>query len=273
VAVVDGFSELSGVDLDAVRPDAGAKDTRFLVVTSRVPTHLPEAVVIRPLEFGLRDLDRLLDAFVAESADLGDISGEEREELRERVKQLMFHIGRDQDQPRTLPMIFLKLMIDRAEQLRDSGVELRELPGSVIDLVEGYTCAVLKDRGAWIDAARSAALVCLGRELRPMWRPEGEYKAVGLTSDDLTALSRSGLLVESGSKGDPHFKFSLDPIAEYLAAWEWVIGIRDGRRTREDLARVVAVQPPPDGFLHALEMWARKDRVDLGLPDSVTRPA
>jgi hypothetical protein len=50
---------------DAIRADKGAVDSRALVVTSRLPTNLPESLLIRPQGLTLAFLDRVLDDLIA----------------------------------------------------------------------------------------------------------------------------------------------------------------------------------------------------------------
>jgi hypothetical protein len=151
-------------------------------------------------------------------------------------------------------------MVERAKQLLDGGDMLDHLPRAIVALVRDYACELLreeKDPLQSIRDARAAAIVCLGEDLQPAWRSLSLYEAVGLPADKLNALARCGLMVESGSAGDPYFKFSLDPVAEYLAAWEWVVGIRDRQRDRGQLTRELdsLAERPPEEFLTALKQW------------------
>src|SRR5262249_23761533 len=57
LVVIDGVSEMANEAADAIRPDKGAVDLRVLVVTSRLPTNLPESLLIRPQGLTLALLD------------------------------------------------------------------------------------------------------------------------------------------------------------------------------------------------------------------------
>jgi hypothetical protein len=68
LVVVDGVSEMPKEAAELpIRPDKGAVNTRFLVVTSRLPTNLLESHVIRPQELTIEVLDRVLDDLIAAS--------------------------------------------------------------------------------------------------------------------------------------------------------------------------------------------------------------
>jgi hypothetical protein len=65
LVVVDGVSEMAAwVSQGAIDPDRGAVSSRALVVTSRLPTNLPESLVIRPQGLTLAFLDRVLDDLI-----------------------------------------------------------------------------------------------------------------------------------------------------------------------------------------------------------------
>jgi hypothetical protein len=115
LVIADGISETSDQDMTALQPDKGSSFVHALVVTSRRPTELPESLLIRPQAVNLMFLDRILDDLVASTIGAGVLSAEQRELLRDRMKAMMTSThGGEQF---SVPMIFLKVMVDRANRL------------------------------------------------------------------------------------------------------------------------------------------------------------
>jgi hypothetical protein len=239
LVVVDGASEMKeAVISTAIRPDQGAKDSRALVVTSRVPTRLPDSVVIKPQSLTLKFLDRVLDPLIEVTVGSGRFEGDQRETLRDRLKDLMKESG-DGSHERQLPMIFLRLMIQRADQLLNEGKKLNELPRTLADLVNSYTEQLLAnatdDLVALVKQAREAAKVCMGVELTPVARSQAKYIQAGLPPEALETFVTSGLMAKFGEASDPFYKFALDPVAEQLSVNRLVFALRDGTADKSEI--------------------------------------
>jgi len=260
LAVFDGFSEILQDETDEmIRPEKGTVYTQALVITSRRPTNLPESLVIRPQGLTLAFLDRVLDDLIAASAGSGRFNDAEREELRRHVRSLIDD-ARDGVKERQVPMIFLKLMIERADQLLKNEKQLDELPKTLSELVTDYTEQLLRseqDLPLAMHQARTTAHVCMGKERSPAARSENRYTAKGVSKEILDKFRTAGLMVRSGEKGDPFYKFALDPIAEQLDANRLLIDIREERADQAELDELVRrwEELPPD-FVSALRRAA-----------------
>jgi hypothetical protein len=262
--VVDGVSEMAKGSADLpIRPDKGAVDTRFLVVTSRLPTNLPEAVSIRPQGLTIEVLDRVLDDLIAANVGSKRFNHVDREELRTRIRSLISDAGEGDKEPQ-VPMIFIKLTIDRADQLLSEGKQLADLPTSLAELVTEYTEQLLRNEPDFtltVWKARIAGQVCMGNERRPASRPGTSYDAKGLSREVLDKFVAAGLMVQSGYKSDPFFKFALDPVAEQLDANRIVIGIRDASADQTEIDELIQQwEKVPEDFIRTLRGAAAKYR-------------
>ena len=256
LVVVDGISEMPKEAVDAlIFPEKGAADSRVLIVTSRSPTNLPDSLVIRPLALNLNFLDRVLDDLVAATVGSGRFSNSEREALRNRVRSLIDE-RHDDGQQNEVPMIFLRLMIERTDRLLTEKKNLDQLPKTLSELVTDYTEQLLRneeDPVLAIRQARIAAQVCMGKPRRPAARSENSYTAKGLPRELLDKFVIAGLMVQSGSKSDPFFKFTLDPIAEQLDANRLVIALRDASADQAEIDELVQQwEELPGDFIEAL---------------------
>jgi hypothetical protein len=257
LVVVDGISEMAAsVGQGVIWPDSGVMNARALVVTSRLPTNLPESLVIRPQGLTLAFLDRVLDGLVAANVGAGRFNEGEREELRRHLRSLI-EDARDGVKERQVPMIFLKLMIERADQLLKEKKPLNGLPRALSELVTDYTERQLlrnePDIHMAMRLARTTAQVCMGKERRPAARSEYRYESKGVSKEILDNFVTAGLIVRSGEKGDPFYKFALDPIAEQLDANRLMIDIREDRADQTELDELLRRwEEMPQDFLSAL---------------------
>jgi hypothetical protein len=145
----------------------------------------------------------------------------------------------DGSHERQLPMIFLRLMIQRADQLLNEGKKLNELPRTLADLVNSYTEQLLAkatdDLVALVKQAREAAKVCMGVELTPVARSQAKYIQAGLPPEALETFVTSGLMTKFGEASDPFYKFALDPVAEQLSVNRLVFALRDGTADKSEI--------------------------------------
>jgi hypothetical protein len=264
LAVCDGFSEmLQDETHEMIRPEKGTVYTHALVVTSRIATNLHESLVIRPQGLTLAFLDRVLDGLIAANVGPNRFTDGEREELRQYVRSLI-EGARDGSKENPVPTIFLKLMIERADQLLKEKKRLYELPRTLSQLVTEYTEQLLRtepDIHLAMQRARTAAQVCTGKERSPVARSESRYASKGVSKEILDKFVITGLMVRLGEKGDPFYKFALDPIAEQLDANRLVIDIREDRADQAELDDLlVRWEELPEDFVRALRRAAAKYR-------------
>jgi hypothetical protein len=196
-------------------------------------------------------MDAVLDRYLEDVVGAGRFTPEQRESIREALKSIMKELSASAGHTPEIPMVFVKLLVQRADQVLGAG-ETTGLPGQVDprlphglgDLVDGYLASLLETRPDSVSQAgqaRLAALACVGAEGLPVWRPLAAYAGRGVTPDQLEALATAGLLLKDATDvGDPRYKFVLDPIADYLAAKELVLAVRDGKLTAAALKAQIA---------------------------------
>lgn len=266
LVVFDGLSETSRNTDDIIRPEKGTVYTQALVITSRVSTNLPESLVIRPQGLTLAFLDRVLDGLIAANVGPDRFNDDEREELRRHVRSLIDD-ARDGVKEGQVPMMFLKLMIERADQLLKEKKQLDELPRTLSELVTDYAEQLLRneqDLRLAMHQARTTAQVCMGKERSPAARSEDRYTAKGVSKEILDKFVTAGLMVRSGEKGDPFYKFALDPIAGQLEANRVVVDIREDRADQTELDELVRRwEELPQDFVRALRRAAARYRQEI----------
>jgi photosystem II stability/assembly factor-like uncharacterized protein len=250
LALIDGISEkatdIEALELDALNPSKGAALTHLVVMTSRRRIQIPDVVKVLPKAVDLGTIDEVLSRYLDDVVGAGRFSPAQREAIRESLKGIMKEMSHESGQPPQIPMVFVKLIIQRADEVlpkddtsETSGSAEASLPKDLSELVDAYVASLLEarpDRVAEANQARRAALACIGQDGLPKLRPLAAYEAKALTLAQLEGLVVTGLMVKDAADvGDPRYKFALDPIAEYLAAKELVISVRDGRMTPEQL--------------------------------------
>jgi hypothetical protein len=99
----------------------------------------------------------------------------------------------------------------------------------------------------------------MGKERSPAARSENGYTAKGVSKEILDRFVTAGLMVRSGDKSDPFYKFALDPIAEQLDANRLVIDIREDRADQTELDELVRRWDElPQDFVSALRRAGAK---------------
>ncbi len=250
LALVDGVSEktsdIEALELGPLNPAKGAVLTHLAVLTSRRRIQIPEVVKVLPKPVDLGTIDEVLSRYLDDVVGAGRFTPAQREAIRETLKGIMKEMSHEPGQTPQIPMVFVKLIIQRADEVlaTDDKSETTEraeeaLPKDLAELVDGYVASLLEARTDTVSEAaqaRRAALVCVGSDGIPKLRPLAAYEARSLTLAQLEGLVTTGHMVKDAvDVGDPRYKFALDPIAEYLAAKELVMAVRDGRMTLADL--------------------------------------
>jgi photosystem II stability/assembly factor-like uncharacterized protein len=266
LALVDGVSEKVS-DLDALfaeqmNPSKGGEMTHLLVVTSRRRILAPEVLKVLPKPVDLGSIDTVISRYLDDIVGAGRFGPAQREAIREALKGVMKEISDAAGKAPEVPMVFLKLIIERADQTfgkdGDSGAPV-SLPADIPSLVDAYLANLFEARTDVVGEerrARRAALACVGQNGIPKWRPLAAYEARELKQEEVESLVVSGLISKDATDaGDPLYKFALDPIAEYLAAKETVMAVRDSRMTAA-AARAACAQFEP-----ASEVVALVDRI------------
>jgi HEAT repeat protein len=262
LVVVDGLSEMNEASRRSVEPDSVKFDPNALVVTSRVDkelTSIPEKTTICPLRIPSTLLPSFFKSYIDSHA--ANVSFEENEPLYCATE--LAKIAGNRPITVLLAKQYVRLMIDRK-----LGIE-STMPENVPDIMLGYLNHLNRPSpGApsWpVDprevqrAAKIVAWECVRSTLHSssatyssvLEKLGGEITAtqmIKLLNEDLRLLQIAGAGLDSVS-------FTLDPLAEYLAALYLVETSGSSHVLwREFLAKATGVvsSGASDGFLLAL---------------------
>lgn len=257
IAVIDGVSEMPDLKKEFIDPEKGAKNIHAVVYTSRKPISFEFSCQIIPMGIKLSFLDNLIDGLTNVYVGANKFE-EQREILRSKIIGMIKNIN-ESDPDKSIPIIFLKLMIEKASELVDRGEELEKgLPATFYDLCESYISDVVRKMPNQEQSARklrSAAVVSLGlsntlnaedfedqlmkvERIEAQWVPINIYLQI-LSHGDIELFTDSGILVVSGPLDDKRIKFNHDPIAEYLAAKEICTLLRDKNKTLKGIPHLI----------------------------------
>jgi HEAT repeat protein len=250
IAVVDGLSERS-IEARALEPTAGAALTRALIVTSRLPVLLTDKLVLTPKGVSLLNVDLLLERWM-DKMHAARFSGPQREQVRKAMRHLL-------QESSELPTIIVELVLRTAKRKMPAN-ETAELPSTIRELVEEFVSDLVKGDAELFAAACRAAVVCLGEELVPRWRPASLYEG-----GSRQRLLEGGVLTSNQSVASPQCKITLDPVAEELVAQHWDRELDEKRETPNSLRlRLEKARELDsiDGFSLALNRFERLRDLD-----------
>jgi len=183
------------------------------------------------------------------------------------------------------PMLF-RFFVDQAIELRKQNEPLDRLPASIPEIILQYIRGTNPQDTATPDFVDNNLLVpaarCIGWcSLEKRFIPGDVFRnrvvelidMAGLKNKAdllLKRLAANGVLVERDVGGTRRWRFSLDPLAEYLAAIYWTDILRDNReRWVRWLNQMRTIQPDfhkIKGFLVALEDCINAYREELNIP-------
>jgi len=263
ITVVDGISEMTDFKNEFIDPELGAKDAYAVIFTSRKPLNFSDINTVTPLGLDLNSLDSLIERFTTTFVGIEHF-GSHRETLRTKIKQMMVEMG-DQYHFKAIPLILLKLIIDRAAALVEKEGNLEKLPKNINGLMDDYIHALLantENGNHLVKELRKAALISLGlsevlkpgftrvtnkQAFKPAWISEDIFKK-HIDQADLNYLINSGILQTEGELGDKTIKFAYDTLSEYLTAKELCIYYRDTalpEKVIQDLLTDCCIQNDP----------------------------
>lgn len=267
LVIIDHLSEMGERTRDQVNPAAADFPIRSLVITSRVKESLGGAVVatLRPLRIQWSSVARFLQLYLTMEKKLANIS---QGDFHRHCGRLVELAGDGE-----VTVLMAKLF---AELVATAG----PIPTTIPDLVLEYLNHLNSTRTAADPdnlelqrVATAAAYACLVKSFspKPALRADVIARIAAPNAEQLVAyLERLGVVQTSGA--GRLVKFTLDPVAEYLAALRlvemnggdeaaWTKLLAEPRLSDDntDLVR---------GFLHALVESIRA-REEMNVPQSV----
>jgi hypothetical protein len=276
--VMDGFSEMSQDKRNKILHSNALFSARAMVTTSRVEEKIPgvELTRIKPMRVEGDHLSSFMEAYLVRrhKKDLfGDI------EYFDYLGKLSRMVGEGQ-----VTVLLAKLYAEQMISAKDS--PSNRLPDNIPDLMLEYlnelnrgTRQVHLDDRVVHRVAKIIAWECLRETFRPkaahinciVQRLGGETDTV---EQRLKYLESNLRVVQTIGAARDRIRFTLDPLAEYLAALQVMEDNGDNEKNWLSLLSA-AMSPPsanvevPKGFLNALRDCCTSKRDVSHVPDSV----
>ena len=289
LVLVDRLSERPEAMSAYIRTIHGSVPVGALIVTTReaIDFEAGDAVRVFPQPLDLSTLLYLMTSLLAASSMSGRLSDPEQQlELGKRLLALL----RPFKDGAALTPLLVKLYVDRAVMIAESGGYVEELPATVPDAYFAYLRQV-NPSGASVpnamsdeDMLRAAKILArlatekafVPREFA-LSRARMELAARGWTrpegADPVRRLTDNGVLQTREAGADHLLRFVLDPVAEFLAAMSWAEECGTSAAAWENLFRRVDAQSSyHGGFETALMMICRAYGAYYGWGCNVERP-
>ena len=277
LVIVDHLSETGAADRDAIRPGHAEFPVHALVVTSRrdEPLDGMPKCVVQPLRIEGNRLSTFMEAYLVARGKRPLFTDQEYFEGCRRLSAL---VGGREVTP-LLAKLYAEQMIAGKENRADS-----TLPTNLPDLMLGYLSELNRSvagdqRRSDFEVQRDAGLLAL-ECLRHHFRPEPislETALETLGGDDarerLVYLEDQLRLIRTTEPARDHVCFTLDPLAEYLAALHLVYKSRGNAATwTEFAAKANELQTAGEtikGFLLAVRDCCVVRKVGAGVLNSL----
>jgi HEAT repeat protein len=227
MVIVDSLSEMDEWTRKSVRPASADFPVAALIVTSRNEKDLGEAskALLRPLRLKSDRLSTFMDRYLEQLGKRELFNDEEYFDACRRLSQLVS----DREITVLIAKMYAEQMIAAKEADTSAQAAEHELPRNLPDLMLGYVKrlndqvkAERQDIRKVVNVAEIAAWECLKHTCRPTTAKRDDVQnALRNESDAETLLKyleeRLQLIQTTGPISDL-IRFSLDPLAEYLAA-------------------------------------------------------
>lgn len=227
LVIVDHFSEFNADSRAKVRPKAKDFSVYALLVTSRIQEELDQVptTVIRPVRVEGNRLSTFMESYLLRRCSEENVFTDA--EKFDAYSRLSSMVG-DRDVTVLLAKLFAEQMIALKRTLGDNSLILSGLPANVPDLMLSYLNELNRDLQSdgfettvVHTAAKKVAWLCLKDTYRP---------SQAKISEVITTLDRMGdgkklveylekrlRLVQTMEPAREYLRFTLDPLAEYLA--------------------------------------------------------
>lgn len=273
LVIVDSLSELEEGTRRIVKPAQPDFPVAALIVTSRIDDVLGGAskTIIKPLRLNKDRLSFFMDRYLEQRGK----QFETDEELFESCRNLSQLIG-ERDITALIAKMYAELKIASKEQTSDL-----DLPRNLPDLMQGYAGNINESVKAGrretrevLRAAKAIAWECLRKTYRPT--PAGRDYALRALRREADAeamlvyLEERLQLVQTTGAAKDAIRFSLDPLAEYLASLHLVEHCNNSVSRWQEITDVLRAEPgAPElikGFLLALEDCCKHHGQEHGVP-------
>jgi len=227
LVIVDSLSELNELTRKCMRPAQADFPIAMLIVTSRIDEGLGGAskTMLRPLRLKRDRLSTFMDRYLEQLGKRDLFNDEEYFDACRRLSQL---VG-DREITVLIAKMYAEAMIAAKESDVNAQGLTRELPRNLPDLMLGYVKqlnnqvqADEQDLGKVVRVAKVVAWECLKQTCSPTM-PKRSDVLLGLSNETdaetlLKYLEERLQLIQTAGPVSDLIRFSLDPLAEYLAA-------------------------------------------------------
>jgi HEAT repeat protein len=259
--IIDGLSEFRTAAQKLIRPDDPDWPVNALVLTSRLEQRLagPQWTVIKPLRIEGNRLSSFMDAYLFRRGkrELFD----DIEFFNDCAKLSSIVAGRDATL--LLAKLYAEQMIAGKEGFSTLNLP-RSVPELMLEYLNNLNSKVNGDKPTDRTVHRMAKAVareCLLENYRPMpvpiTRVLGSADGKGASETELKYLEEKLLLIQIVGPGRDRVRFTLDPLAEYMAALDLIENYgNDERRWQTFFAHAQGLPGFPDsvkGFLRAVQ--------------------
>ena len=284
VLILDGLSEWDDKSLELTRHLFASLPFSLLVFTSRrsFPDISNGYVEISPKELARSDLNRFVAEYIFLNRARESFSPRQELALSERLIEMIER----RSLKSSLPVLFVKLLLDSYDPRRDSGVEA--VPVSLAETVQRFVRRTrtaldgeIYDPELLVEAAATLARLSLARAFSPRVIDGGEarrelskrFEAIGVGL--MRALMEGNVIIDYVTAAGSTIKFRLDPVAEYLSAISCIKEFSSDevvwRRHLVALEASIRVKSEGYGYLEALLECVSSLESLYNLPSFVSR--
>ncbi len=227
LVIVDSLSELDETTRKSVRPANADFPVAALVVTSRIDEDFGGALktLLRPLRLKSDRLSTFMDRYLEQLGKRELFNDEEYFEACRRLSQLVS----DREITVLIAKMYAEQMIAAKEVSAGLQIVVRELPRNLPDLMLGYVKklndqvkADRQDIDKVVNIAKIIAWECLKQTCRPTTAKQTDVLQALSKETDAKALVKyleyRLQLIQTAGPISELIRFTLDPLAEYLAA-------------------------------------------------------
>jgi len=271
LVVVDGLSEMSEVIRKEIEPGRPQFPAPALVITSRLEETPPavDPTIIRPMRVSRDHLSTFMDAYLVQRAKKALFSDTEYFDHLSKLSSMA--------REREITVLLAKLYAEQMIAVKETPTDAK-LPDNVPELMLQYINELnrkvknnkVEDRLVH-EVAKMIAWECLEQTLRAMPARVGRViEKLGPRENIIAYLHDSLRIVQVVGAGRDRIRFTLDPLAEYLAAlYKMEQLAADENGWREFVARIDSFSGQSEairGFLLALLDCSVTRGKDVGVP-------
>jgi HEAT repeat protein len=275
LVIVDGFSEMSKDNRDQIQPQSSNFPVNALVVTSRVEEELGNVnkTTLKPMRVEGNRLSSFMGAYLTK---LGKRESFNDEKFFQACSQLSALVGQG-----NITILLAKLYAEQMVAVEE-GTTTHKLPNNIPDLMLCYLNQ-LNDSVADTNKLQNSTIhydlkIIAWECLKQSYKPATAQRDVVLNElggEDaktrLAYLENSLQVIQTNDPSEERLRFSLDPLAEYLAGLYLVKKYGDNEQLwRDFFIQIDAQSSDPEttkGFVRALLDCYLAKAKEYNLPD------